>query len=922
MQWQELRSHIRHLAARDITRIGQAFELGNKMHEGQKRQSGEPYFNHPIAVAHILLDLQADADTVIAALLHDTVEDTPLTLADIDRDFDGSVTALIDGVTKLILEDVVMRPKLDEQIETLRKIFTLMQQDIRIMVIKIVDRLHNMQTVEFLPIERQRLLAKETIEVFVKIADKLCMQDMRDQLESLCLAVLEPEAHAALLEIRNMNEQRGALIVEQIRGSLHEHDRILSSKTDLVFEHKIWDQMKAQRSIGESVATGVSFITVALVCENIDACYRTLGALHQLWKREILSFQDFINAPQLNGYRGLHTTVIMQDGTRVRCKIRTKEMHEYARQGVTTVCFKGKTEISEILPWTKHLSSLTTDTEGSSNDFWENLKSDILGESIIIHGPDDSTVQLPRGSTALDGAFYLLKEEALKTKQIKVNGTEVAFSTPLTNAASIDIVLDAHETCNREWLGYVQTGFAAAKIRMALAKQSEKKKLSVGRSMLQEFFTERKRGFIQEFNEKTLETRLHGLGLSSIKDVYISIADGRLDPTEVYDALFQKSESKHSKKFPATLVQYNADMESFETMDRINLVHRKYGTALSDIRYRRLKEGGGAMSLLGHMSPQDLMHLQQDLAMAGAEHIKICTHHLTTVVLIVCILLLWGLDPVVAHYLLNTVGVQAIDLTIVRFLSLTIMSSVLLFWHHIHSPLRQTPLPLRSKSLWLSVFALVIVSLSSYLSLEHTLPLQYTIPMTAAGVVLTSIVNHRRSRILVATWVLVFTGIVILIISSPDWSAKDIVFTFIAILSFSAFTVISERYKRQEYVGARAAQYFFVLSLFCALFTTPLLFMSTIKTLSVHTLMLMALFSIVFAGLPYYIYYYLLSHKQIDFVLRSSFMIIFVTAAGQILLLHNNPLTPAVLLAILFVIAGAVLPLLPQRKKYQLHANT
>lgn len=909
MQWQELRSHIRHLPSLDIARIEKAFVLGKKMHDGQKRRSGEPYFNHPVAVAHMLVDLEADADTIIAALLHDTVEDTALTLYDIKREFGESVAMLIDGVTKLNSNDVAMSPKLDEQIETLRKIFTLMQQDVRIMVIKIVDRLHNMQTVEFLQPERQKILAKETIEVFVKIADKLCMQDMRDELESLCLAVLEPEIYPALLELRNLNEERGMKLMETMRQSLRTHDRIFGSTIGFAFEHKTWDQMNVQRSAGGSVATGLSFITVAFVCDDIDACYRTLGALHQLWRREVLSFQDFINAPQLNGYRGLHTTIIVQDGTRVRCKIRTKEMHEYARKGVAAVCFEGKTNIGDILPWTKHITPLTADTEGSSDNFWQSLRSDILGESIIIHGPGDTTVQVPRSATALDGAFYLLKDEALKTKQIKVNGKEVSLSTPLTNAASIDIMLDAHETCNREWLSFISTGLAAAAIRSALMKVSEGEKLLIGREILQKVFTERKRGFIEEFDEKKLQVLLNLLGYASLNDVYVAIADGRVEPNEVYKSLFETPRRKHESKSHPSVIRYVLDMDSTELMDRVNLVHRKYGSKLSDIRYHRNEDGIGRVSLQVGMSPQELNSFQKDLSTAGASNFSTHQKNLGTIALISSIVLLWGLDPVVAYKIIHAYNLTTLDLSIVRFWSLTGISGILFLtqrWKHSPSHVH---LPLNNPSLWISVLLLICISFTTYHSLYSTLPLHYTIPMTTAGILLTSIVNRKKWQLLIVSWTLLIGGTVLLIVNTPSWTLQGIIFTFLAVLSFSLFSLVSERYKRSEHIAARAAQYFFVLSMLCTVMTLPLLPFTTVLTLSPSVLARMVFFAIFFAGLPYYIYYFLLTHKQIDFVLRYSFLIIFSTLAGQMLILDYS-LDLATMMSALLVTIGAALPLL------------
>ena len=215
MQWKEFRSHVHYLPASDSARVGKAFALAQEVHKGQKRRSGDPYFSHLLATASMLADMEADGDTLIAAFLHDAVEDTPLTLEEIDRQFDGSVRMLIDGVTKLEKADIAEKPSLDEQTETLRKIFTLMEQDIRIMVIKLIDRLHNMQTAEFLEPERQLTLAQETLDVYVKIADRLSMQNIRDELEALCLGILQPQHLVVLQTLRSENEGLGHKLAQK-----------------------------------------------------------------------------------------------------------------------------------------------------------------------------------------------------------------------------------------------------------------------------------------------------------------------------------------------------------------------------------------------------------------------------------------------------------------------------------------------------------------------------------------------------------------------------------------------------------------------------------------------------------------------------------------------------------------------------------
>ena len=238
MQWNVFRSHIAYLSKADITRVSKAFELGAELHKDQKRRSGQLYFTHPIAVAHKLADYHADADTIIAALLHDTVEDTPITLSEIHDQFNGSVAELIDGVTKLTPEDVQGNPALDDNIETLRKLFTYLEKDVRIVIIKLADRLHNMQTVEHLSEKRQISYAQETLDVYVKIADQLSMRDLRDELENLCLSILKPDLCEKLHALDAENERLGKQIIKRITTTL-DKEGVLDNK-QIHFEYKSW----------------------------------------------------------------------------------------------------------------------------------------------------------------------------------------------------------------------------------------------------------------------------------------------------------------------------------------------------------------------------------------------------------------------------------------------------------------------------------------------------------------------------------------------------------------------------------------------------------------------------------------------------------------------------------------------------------
>jgi RelA/SpoT family (p)ppGpp synthetase len=546
MRWNELKSHFRHLSTGDLHRIEQAFELGKEVHKDQKRKSGEPYFTHPLQVAMILADMGADTDTVIAALLHDAIEDTDLQLKEVDAKFDGSVAKLIDGVTKLDAKELQQKPTLDQQIESLRKMFTLMQQDVRVMVIKLVDRLHNMQTIEFLAPDRQAALAKETMEVYVKIADRLCMQDLRNELEELCLSVLDPVLLKTLLVRRERNEPIGKQIARDIEKHVRAAARSLPVEAQ--FEQSSWERLQVQIGVGEAAVTGSAPFSVALVTHSIDDCYRLMGMLHQIWQREILSFQDFINSPAINGYRGLHTTVILEDGTRVRCKIRTKEMHEYARKGIAAGCFQNEVE-RVYLPWVQRISPLSEDTQDRSENFWQSLQSDVLGESIVVHGPGDETVMLPKGASALDAAFYLYGGRALRAKTIVQNGKSVPFHTQLAYADSIEVHFSTDHTVSHEWFSWVVTGMARANIRQALSAQPVKKKLEQGKLLLQEEF--------DRYGAGNVERRLqHSAGLladldvKSLNELFTLVAEGVVTPSNVLEHL-QKHQPRLLRKWPS-----------------------------------------------------------------------------------------------------------------------------------------------------------------------------------------------------------------------------------------------------------------------------------------------------------------------------------------------------------------------------------
>ena len=673
MHWKEFASHIRYLTTTDLKRVEQGFLLGEKVHKGQKRKSGEPYWSHPIAVANMLADMQADADTIIAALLHDTLEDTPLTLADIEREFDHSVPALIDGVTKLTTAELPAKPTLNEQIETLRKMFTLMQADIRIMVIKLIDRLHNIQTAEYLEPERQLALAQETMDVYVKIADRLSMLEIRKELEGLSLQILKPDLWTALTEHRTRMEQDAKKTIATLNSTLVASEPALMRGTEIVFEAPTWEKLERQHAADGSVVSGIATFTAVFICHDRASCYRILGTLHEHWQREVMSFQDYINAQMINGYQGLHTTVILQDGTRVRCKIRTREMHEYAEKGISTLCFKKHgQELLDALPWMKRIAPLSADTIDRSDEFWQNLQSDILGESMTIHGPADQTALVPKNATALDGAFYLFGNEALRTKSILINGRELPLQTELNHADSIEITQAESQRVDRSWLDFVRTGLATAKIRDAITDaMSEEEMVTLGKQMLQELLTLNKQGFVEEFNEKEMLPQLNLIGYTSLADAYRGISKGRVKPHQVYDALFRPRLNIVQKSGVRRhcVVRCTVERDDTETLHRLLNIYEKYRTHQKNLRIWPLPYSSSlriAWSLWLTESEEGM--LKQEIMHGAGKDIEVIVYSKREALLIAAVIIPWALNPVWAKWFLFH-GLTPLHLLTIRFIT-------------------------------------------------------------------------------------------------------------------------------------------------------------------------------------------------------------------------------------------------------------
>ena len=901
MSWNDFRTTIGNFADRDLERVRTAFDLGQKMHEGQTRKSGEAFFLHPIAVAEILASWGGDADTIIAALLHDTIEDTTLTLKDAEKQFGKAVARLIEGVTKLTTEELERKPTLDEQTETLRKMFKLLEKDVRIVIIKLADRLHNMQTIQFLSPARQQAIAQETVDIFVKIAEKLSMHDLQQQLQELSLPIVEPELFKQWKTLRTNNSAKG----KRVAAEMLERISSIAKKADLpdiLHEDKNWDKLREQRENEGSAVTGIAQLIITMVCKDVAGCYHSLGLLHQLWKRESGSFQDYINSPMPNGYRGLHTTIILENGTRIRCKIRTEDMQDYAHRGITLLCFDGKAQgITHYVPWARNIGPLVEDTKGHSQEFWEGLQSDILGQFILIHGPGDRALQVPQGATALDGVFYLFGGRGVHIDAIQVNGEYVPFHATLSHGDSVSATFVRQFKIDRAWLNWVHTGLGTAYIRSALSLSSEQERHAQGKRMLQQFIWQYRKGYIEEFNEGLLAENIARTGYDSLGDVYIAIAEGHLDAQEAYYKLFESAEPKTEKRV-ATTIRFGIDMDDRDFVEKITAIQKSHAAQIDKVQFIRVNIAQPVDTCIMHvrMGPKELQELFALLRKAGAQDPRMDAPLVQTGLLIamLTLCLLWGLDPVFAKWLINS-GMHPLLFTFIRSWTLMLFSLFLLLRASRDSGLSR--IPLRLPSLWIAGVCFFLVSVATYLALAEITPAAYNTLMRANALLLSTaaLMRMRKWTRLSTAWLLTIAGFILL--ANATTSVVGLSLSIIALGLFAIYTYASRLFQQTAKIHARYHQFFFYLSAIaaaCSLFLLPFL-RGPLPPL--HLIASTILFSIAFVGVPYVLFYFLTSrihYSQITRVVNAS---IYITILGQALLFGMEAIPVIALAATLFV---------------------
>jgi guanosine-3',5'-bis(diphosphate) 3'-pyrophosphohydrolase len=559
MDIEEFFKGLSYLSASDREIIERAYRMALYAHEGQTRASGEPYIQHCLAVAHILAELQMPGAAIAAGLLHDTVEDTPVTLEMIRKEFGDEVAALVDGVTKLTQLPRVSRDerKLSPQeeddrrkaldVETLRKIFFSMGDDVRVVVIKLADRLHNMRTLDHLPAERRKAIAQETLELFAPLANRLGIWQMKWELEDLSFRYVNPskykEIAAKLEERRSDREAMMQSIVEHLRREFASAGLKVEVTGRPKHIYSIYRKMQRKGVPFESVH---DVRAVRVVVPDIPSCYVALGIIHNHWVPLPGEFDDYIASPKDNFYQSLHTAVVYEDGKTLEFQIRTPEMHRSAELGIAAHWrykeegTKRDESFERRVLWLRSLMDWRQDVD-DAGEFIDGLKSDVLQERVYAFTPKGDVVDLPAGSTPIDFAYHVHTEIGHRCRGARVNGKMVSLDYSLQTGDQVEVITTRSGGPSRDWLnphlGLVKSQRAASKIRQWFKKQDLEQKISIGRDVV-----ERELHRLGE-EGTTLESLAKQIGYPTVNDFLAAVGSGDVSPARIVSKILASDQT-------------------------------------------------------------------------------------------------------------------------------------------------------------------------------------------------------------------------------------------------------------------------------------------------------------------------------------------------------------------------------------------
>ncbi len=523
----------------DVGLLARAYQFSDRAHAGQRRKNGDPFVTHCVEVAKILADLQLDSVTVASGLIHDVIEDTDITLEDVEREFGREIAQIVDGLTKI--GHLPMTSLQERQVENYRKLLLSIAKDVRVIMVKLADRLHNMRTLDYLDPPKRARIAQETRDLYAPLAHRFGLAKMKAELEDLAFKFLETDEYRQLAKQVVQKRAERAALVEEMAAPLRTR---LADAGIVVYEatgrpKHLWSIYKKMQKRGKPYEEIYDLLAIRVLVENVQECYHALGVIHGEWTPLQERIKDYIASPKSNGYQSLHTTIFGPRHTLFEIQIRTRDMHRTAEYGIAAHWLyktgdPDNDELDKALHWFRQVLEMQLDAE-TPDQFLEFLKLDLYQDEIFVFTPAGDVIQLPRGATPLDFAFAVHTEVGVHTQGAKVNGRIVALSRELRNSETVEIIRSPNSRPSRDWLAHVRTGRARHKIRQWLRVEEQRASVAVGQEI---FDRELKRRRHPKLTDDQLRLAAQSLKLNDVNHLYASIAQGDLTVTQVLRALY------------------------------------------------------------------------------------------------------------------------------------------------------------------------------------------------------------------------------------------------------------------------------------------------------------------------------------------------------------------------------------------------
>jgi GTP pyrophosphokinase len=531
----------------DLDIIDRAYIFSARVHDGQVRLSGEPYLSHPLEVAGILAEMKLDAVSVASGLLHDVIEDTHATSDEINEIFGKEITHIVSGVTKLSV--LPFSSSKARQAESIRKMILAMADDIRVILIKLADRLHNMRTLKFHSERKREEIAQETLDIYAPIAGRLGIYWIKKELEDSAFMYLQPEEYLKIENLVNQDREEGEKYIETVRNiirkKMNEHNLNCEIVGRYKYYYSIYQKMISQDLTFEEVYDIIAF---RIILDTIPQCYEVLGVIHSLWKPVVKKFKDYIGVPKPNMYQSLHTTVIGPFGERIEIQIRTREMDRVAQSGIAAHWgYKEGQHFDEKL--NKAFSWIQNLVENQENfrdpdEFLENVRIDLFPDEVYVFTPRGEIKTIPRGATPVDFAYLIHTEVGNQCTGAKVNGRIVPLQYELKTGDTVEIITSKKHKPSKDWLNFVKTVKARSRIRQWIKIQEKERSITLGREMCEKAFRKYRLNFNTLLKSEEMEKVVAHFGFKNVEDLIASVGYGKITPLQIIRKVAPKPEAE------------------------------------------------------------------------------------------------------------------------------------------------------------------------------------------------------------------------------------------------------------------------------------------------------------------------------------------------------------------------------------------